>query len=70
MRLHHARMLVLSTLVLIGCPSEFGKDGRIAKAVHKDVQENLVIVRCSEEWKRKVCDGHPRNERECLKCGG
>jgi hypothetical protein len=60
----------LSFVVMTGCPSEFGKEGRIAKAVHQDVQENLIITRCSEDWKKKVCDGPQRNERECLKCGG
>lgn len=61
---------VLSFMVMTGCPSEFGREGRIAKAVHQDVQENLVITRCSEERKKEVCEGPQRNPKECRKCGG
>jgi hypothetical protein len=59
---------VLSFAVMTSCPSEFGKDGRVAKAVHQDVQENLIITRCSAEWEWKVCDGPQRDVEECRKC--
>lgn len=55
---------------MIGCPSEFGKDGRVAKAVHKDVQESLVIKRCSDAYKDAVCKGPNSNPKKCKECGG
>lgn len=60
---------------LVGCSLRIGawtlqsprwKEGRIAKAIHKDVQENLIIKRCSGEYKQKVCDGPQRDEQ--LRC--
>jgi hypothetical protein len=63
-------MVVLSVMVMTGCPSEFGKDGRIAKAVHQDSMEHLVITRCSEERKKEVCEGPQRDAKKCLDCGG
>jgi hypothetical protein len=69
MRRLHARILVLSTLVLTGCPSEFGKNGRVRKAVHKDSQEHLLyITGCSEARKREVCEGPLKDPVECEKC--
>ncbi len=63
--------VVLSVLVLSGCPSEFGKDGRVGKAIHNDSQENLLeLTRCSEEWKNKVCHGPQMDRKECERCGG
>ena len=69
MRWLQAAVLVLSVLAMIGCPSEFGKDGRLNKAAHKDVQEQLVIKRCSDAYKEKVCKSPQRNEQKCLECG-
>jgi hypothetical protein len=61
---------VLSILATTGCPSEFGKDGRVAKAVHKDSQDQLGIKKCSEQRKKEVCEGPRRNSKECRQCGG
>jgi len=61
---------VLSVLATAGCPSEFGKDGRISKAVHKDTQEHLGITRCSDQWRRKVCAPGKEDSTECRRCGG
>jgi hypothetical protein len=69
MRWFQAGVVVLSTLALAGCPSEFGKDGRVGKAVHKDTQEHLLyITGCSEARKREVCEGPLKDPAECAKC--
>ena len=31
--------VTISSLAMTGCPSEFGKDGRVNKAVHKDMMD-------------------------------
>jgi hypothetical protein len=59
---------ILSVLALTGCPSEFGKEGRIAKAVHKDAQEQFSIERCSDAYEQEVCDGPNKDSEECRKC--
>ena len=70
MRWLQAGVGILAVMAMTGCPSEFGKDGRIGKAVHKDAQEQLVITRCSEERKNEVCKGPQRDAKKCLECGG
>ncbi len=62
-------LLVLSTLALTGCPSEFGRGGRIDRAVHKDGQEQLGIKSCSDAYKKEVCEGPQRDDQKCLECG-
>lgn len=69
MRWLQVGVVVLSVMAMTGCPSEFGKDGRVAKAIHKDTQEQLVIKRCSEAYKKEVCEGPQRNEQKCRECG-
>jgi hypothetical protein len=59
--------VVLSITATTGCPSEFGKDGRVAKAIHADSQE-LVIRRCSQEKIEEVCGNGKENTPECKKC--
>ena len=61
---------VLSVLATTGCPSEFGKDGRIAKAVHKDTQERLLIERCSDQRRRESCSPGKEDSEDCRRCGG
>jgi hypothetical protein len=61
---------VLSFVVMTGCPSEFGKEGRIAKAVHQDVKENLIIKRCSDAYRNEVCKGPNKDPDKCRECGG
>jgi hypothetical protein len=65
-----AGVVVLSVMAMTGCPSEFGKDGRVAKAVHKDAQDQLLITRCSEERRQEVCAPGKKDSVECRKCGG
>ncbi|WP_224241607.1 hypothetical protein [Hyalangium gracile] len=62
---------ILSALALTGCPSEFGKDGRVAKAVHKDAEEQVLeLTRCSEARRREVCAPGKQSSDECRRCGG
>jgi hypothetical protein len=68
MRWRQVTVAVLAILAMTGCPSEFGKEGRVAKAVHKDSQEQLGITRCSEAWRKEVCEGPNRDPDECRKC--
>jgi hypothetical protein len=70
MRWLQAGVIVLSALVMTGCPSEFGKEGRIAKAVRKDMQETLIIRRCSPERRQEVCQNGQENSDACRQCGG
>lgn len=65
-------VVVLSGMTMTGCPSEFGKDGRVAKAVHDDSQENLLMLKgCSQAFKDAVCGNGPDKDQEkCRKCGG
>jgi hypothetical protein len=56
-------------LMMAGCPSGFGKEGRVAKAVHQDA---LGIVRkiCSEKEHWEVCNGPNKDPERCRECGG
>jgi hypothetical protein len=63
--------VVLSVMATTGCPSEFGKDGRIAKAVHRDAKEQIIIIRqCEDRYRTQVCAPGKENSEECLECGG
>jgi hypothetical protein len=72
MRWLQVALAVLSSMAMTGCPSEFGKDGRVNKAVRNDTRENLLeLTGCSEAWRAEVCgDGPNRNRNACKKCGG
>ena len=66
-----AVVLAAVAMAMAGCPSEFGKDGRIGKAVEKDVKEQLDgIPQCSEEYIEEVCSGPRMDNAECDRCGG
>jgi hypothetical protein len=67
MRWVQAGVLVLSVLALSGCPSEFGKEGRIGKAAHKDATD-LSISRCSQAKIDEVCGKGREDTPECKKC--
>jgi hypothetical protein len=62
-------MGVLALMMVTGCPSEFGKDGRVSKAVRRDALE-LVQKRCAEDEFWQVCHGPNRNPERCRECGG
>jgi hypothetical protein len=60
---------LLGLFLLTGCPSEFGKDGRVSKAIHQDTQ-GLVIKQCSDKRRREVCGGGKENTDQCRReCG-
>jgi hypothetical protein len=62
---------ILPVLALTGCPSEFGKDGRVAQAVHHDAKEQVIIIRrCKDDERTRVCAPGKENSKECLECGG
>ncbi len=67
MQWHQATLSVLA-LMLTGCPSEFGKNGRIAKAAHQDTLE-LVRKICSDKERKEACEGPHQDPVECRKCG-
>jgi len=57
-------------LVTTGCPEEFGKEGRIQRAAHKDALE-LIQKPCSREAFEKCCDGGREQSEQCREaCGG
>jgi hypothetical protein len=59
----------LALMILTGCPSEFGREGRVAKAVHNDSLE-LVRKYCSEKDYKTFCEGGREHTPECIdKCG-
>jgi hypothetical protein len=69
MRWLQAGVLVLSSLVMTGCPSEFGKDGRVNKAATQDTQDNLLFITgCPRTQYEKVCAPGLWESSECLKC--
>jgi hypothetical protein len=69
MHWRYAGMGMFALMMMTGCPSEFGKDGRIAKAIHQDSME-LVRRNCSVEERRAVCEGPNKDPAACQECGG
>ncbi len=69
MRWFQAAVGLLLVLVLAGCPSEFGKEGRVSKAVGKDAAE-LATPQCSEEEIEEVCGNDQEHTPECKACRG
>jgi hypothetical protein len=69
MRWRYARASMLILMVMTGCPSEFGKDGRVSKAVHNDSLE-LVRKHCSKAQEDQFCGGYKKDTQECHEhCG-
>jgi hypothetical protein len=60
---------VLALMMMSGCPSGFGKNGRIDKAVHQDMLE-LTRKICSDQERWDACEGPRKDPAECRKCGG
>jgi hypothetical protein len=68
MRCYHAGVGVLA-LMMTGCPSEFGKDGRVDKAVRQDSEE-LVQKHCPQDKFDRYCSEGREHTPECLQeCG-
>lgn len=58
----------VSLVAMTGCPEEFGKYGRINKAIHKDLMERLQ-KKCTRAQIDEFCADEEQLE-ECLKwCG-
>ena len=53
-------------MVMTGCPSEFGKNGRVAKAVHDDSMEVVRHV-CPKDTYDRYCSGGRENTEDCLR---
>lgn len=54
---------------MTGCPEEFGIEGRVNKAVHKDVMESIPS-RCTKQQYEKLCAGGRERSKECREtCG-
>jgi len=62
-------VMAMALILMTGCPSEFGKDGRVNKAVHKDAVE-LLLEECDTQIFDIWCDNGRENTPECIaKCG-
>jgi hypothetical protein len=71
MRWLQVGVTVLTITAMSGCPSEFGTDGRVNKAAHKDTQEHLLyITGCDEKRYSEVCATGKWDTDECLRCRG
>ncbi|HEX8703624.1 MAG TPA: hypothetical protein VF815_32610 [Myxococcaceae bacterium] len=69
MRCFQAAVSALLIMVLPGCPSEFGKDGRVDQAVSQDTQANVLSIKgCSQKQLREACSPGKENSDECRKC--
>jgi hypothetical protein len=65
MRWRHSLTGMLALTVLVGCPSEFGKDGRVNKAVRQDTLE-LVRKYCTQDKFNRYCSHGRENTPECI----
>ncbi|WP_224372944.1 hypothetical protein [Hyalangium versicolor] len=54
----------LAALSLTGCPSEFGKDGRVNRATKKDMLE-LVRHHCDKDEYERYCGGYKKDTQMC-----
>ncbi|XXF78912.1 hypothetical protein P2318_03895 [Myxococcaceae bacterium GXIMD 01537] len=69
MRWRNTGLSALSLVALTSCPEEFGKEGRVHRAVHEDVMEFLEKS-CSVEEAEKHCSRGRERSEECLRvCG-
>lgn len=70
MRWLNAGGVVVLLAVVTGCIEEYGREGRIAKAIHKDALERIQ-KKCSAADLKKYCAPGKEKSPECLKeCGG
>lgn len=62
-------VVVLFIMATTGCPSEFGKDGRVNNAVQHDTQEQLLFLAgCDKQTFKVVCAPGKWHSDECVKC--
>jgi hypothetical protein len=64
MRWLRAGVVVLSVMATTGCPSEFGKEGRVNRAAKKDMLE-LVRRHCDKEEYERYCGGYKKDTQMC-----
>jgi hypothetical protein len=70
MRWRTAGLCALSLLTLTGCPEEFGKEGRIQRAAHRDALE-LIQKHCTQAEYERYCEGGRERTAKCIEeCGG
>ncbi len=69
MRWYQAGVGIAARMLMTGCPSEFGKDGRVNKAVGKDVIERLRDE-CDPKAFAQWCDNGRENTPECIEACG
>ena len=69
MRRPTAVLCALSLVALTGCPEEFGIEGRVNKAVRKDVKASIP-KKCTDQQYRDFCDDGRELSKECREtCG-
>lgn len=70
MRWRIAGGCALSLVVMTGCPEDFGKEGTIDRAIHRDALE-LIQKHCSTREYERFCAGGRDKTAECIQaCGG
>lgn len=62
-------LCALSLKTLTGCPEEFGKEGRVNRAVHQDVMD-MLQKSCSAEEAELYCSRGREESEECLNACG
>jgi hypothetical protein len=56
-------------MLMTGCPTEFGKDGRVNDAAHEDTLR-LVRKRCTKAEVDEYCGNGKHNTPKCIReCG-
>ena len=69
MRVNPVGVSLVVLMLMTGCPTEFGKDGRVNKAVREDALE-LISRPCTQEQLKQYCGPGKENSPECIeKCG-
>ena len=70
MRWRYAGTGMVALMMMTGCPSEFGKDGRINKAVRQDTLELVRKKDCDKQTYDEVCGNGRDHTPECIEtCG-
>lgn len=65
----HVGTGVFVLVMITGCPSEFGKGGRVNKAVGQDVKE-LIHEDCPEPVFLRFCSDGRESTPECIEACG
>lgn len=66
---HAAGLCALSLGLATGCAEEFGKEGRIDRAIEKDLKA-LVPKRCTDRDLKRYCGDEKKGSKLCRdNCG-